>query len=330
MNMFFCHTTALLLGVILDLIIGDPKWFPHPVRLMGKAISFISERSIKDDKRNGIKEKRSGLIMCVIMTVITGAAVLAITVAAYNLNLYIGIFVEAILTCLCLAAKSLCKESMAVYTDLKKTDTVAARKSLSMIVGRDTDGLSEEGIIKAAVETVSENASDGVIAPLLYTMLFGPVGGFIYKAINTMDSMVGYKNERYRNFGYCPARLDDIANFVPARLTGMFMVLSAYILGLFKKEYDGKNAWDIFKNDRKKHDSPNSAHGESACAGALGIELAGPASYGGVFKKKPYIGVKKRAAEAEDIKRANALMFMTEGLMVCAYILIALIILLWK
>ena len=202
-----------------------------------------------------------------------------------------------------LAARSLRTESMKVYGELKKNDLQGARRAVSMIVGRDTKTLDREGVTKAAVETVAENASDGVIAPLFYTALGGPVLGFLYKAVNTMDSMVGYKNEKYLYFGRAAARLDDLANFIPARISALFMIGAAFLLGM-----NGRQAVKTYRRDRYKHKSPNSAHTEAVCAGALGIRLAGPASYFGKMVEKPYIGDALRPVEDEDIVRANRLL----------------------
>ena len=177
-----------------------------------------------------------------------------------------------------------------------------------MIVGRDTQNLTKEGVAKAAIETVAENTSDGVIAPMLYTALGGPVLGFLYKAVNTMDSMVGYKNDRYLHFGRAAAKLDDVVNFLPARISALLMIGAAFLSG---KSYNGRQAWCIWHRDSRKHASPNSAQTESVCAGALGIQLAGDASYFGKVVKKPYIGDPKRQVEYEDIRRANRLMNRT-------------------
>ena len=204
---------------------------------------------------------------------------------------------------------------MAVLDALEHAGLPEARTRVSMIVGRDTAALTEEGVTKAAVETVAENASDGVIAPLFYLALLGPVGGVVYKAINTMDSMVGYKNDRYLDFGRAAAKLDDAVNFIPARLAGALMCLAAPLAG-----FDGKRAWRTFRRDRLAHTSPNSAHTEAACAGALGIQLAGPNYYGGVLVEKPTLGEACRAVEPADIRRANRLLYATSllALPVCA------------
>lgn len=197
---------------------------------------------------------------------------------------------------------------MKVYQELKKGDIAASRKAVSMIVGRDTECLDETGVAKAAIETVAENTSDGVIAPMIFTAIGGPILGFFYKAVNTMDSMVGYKNDRYLYFGRTAAKLDDIVNYIPARISALLMVVSCFLCG---KEFDGKRAWYIFKRDRYRHASPNSAQTEAVCAGALGIRLAGNASYFGKIVEKPYIGDAERAVETEDIKRADRLLYTT-------------------
>jgi adenosylcobinamide-phosphate synthase len=234
--------------------------------------------------------------------------------------------VEGILTCYILAAKSLKTESYKVYHQLIIPDLPKARSALSMIVGRDTEQLTFEGVSKACVETVAENTSDGVIAPMLYTAFGGPIAGMLYKAINTMDSMIGYKNERYLHFGTFAARLDDIVNYLPARCSAIAMILAAFLGG---KDYSGRQAIRIFLRDRYNHKSPNSAQTESVCAGALGLELAGPASYFKKIVQKPTIGDKKREVEAEDIPRSCRLMFMTEDLtfLLCDILLITIFIL---
>jgi len=213
---------------------------------------------------------------------------------------------------------------MAVYRELSKSsgDISSARYALSMIVGRDTKSLDEEEIIKAAVETVAENTSDGVIAPLFYTAIGGPVLGFMYKAINTMDSMLGYKNERYKDFGFFAAKADDIVNFIPSRLSAVLMIAGTAVMGLFSKAYSGKKAWGIWRRDRLNHNSPNSAQTESVCAGALGLKLGGPHLYKGVVVEKPTIGDEIRSPEIHDIRRANNLMFMTEALVALIIFLI--------
>lgn len=209
------------------------------------------------------------------------------------------------------AVKCLKTESMKVCQCLKEGNLAQARTAVSMIVGRDTECLDEEGVAKAAIETVAENTSDGVIAPMLYLAIGGPVLGFFYKAVNTMDSMLGYRNEKYLYFGRAAAKLDDAANFVPARISACLMIAVSFFAG---SHFSGRGAFAVYKRDRRKHASPNSAQTESVCAGALGIRLAGDASYSGKIVKKPYIGKELRKVEYEDIVRANRLMYGTAWL----------------
>ena len=248
--------------------------------------------------------------MLVVVTVSTGVPAVILSVA-YKYFWQLGLALESFWCYQILATKSLKVESDRVYIALKDKGLEAGRKAVSMIVGRDTQNLTEEGVTKAAVETVAENTSDGVIAPLFYMLIGGAVLGFAYKAINTMDSMVGYKNDRYQWFGTAAAKLDDVVNFFPARISAYLMILSAFVGG---SAYDGKRAFQIHRRDRRKHASPNSAQTESACAGALGIRLAGDASYFGKVVKKPYIGDAVRKVEFEDIKRINHLMYLTAWL----------------
>ncbi len=229
---------------------------------------------------------------------------LIISAAAYLIHPYVYMAVDGVMCCFLLAARSLKRESMKVYRAAQCNDTEGARRAVSMIVGRDTAALDVEGIIKAAVETVAENASDGVIAPMLFAAVGGAPLGFLYKAINTMDSMVGYKNDKYINFGRAAARLDDFVNFIPSRISAVLMIFSSWLLRM-----DYKNAIRIFRRDRFNHASPNSAQTEAVCAGALGVRLAGDAYYFGRLYKKKFIGDDTRAVEAEDIRRANRLMY---------------------
>ena len=271
----------------------------------------------KEQKTGGQEERRSkensekfkkGIILAVTVPVVSALVSALLLVVAYKLHPVCGVMIEAIMTYQILAAKCLKVESMKVYKSLKEEGLASARRAVSMIVGRDTQVLDETGVAKAAIETVAENTSDGVIAPMLYTALGGPVFGFVYKAINTMDSMVGYKNDRYLYFGRAAAKLDDAANYLPARISAFLMIGCAFIGG---KEFDGRRAFRIYKRDNRKHASPNSAQTEAVCAGALGIQLAGDASYFGKVVKKPYIGDPARAVEFEDIRRVNKLMYLT-------------------
>lgn len=258
--------------------------------------------------------------MAMIITTLSFIVPFCLLFLAYKINLFVGIAVESILGYYLLAARCLEKESIKVYGALQKRDIKEARKAVSMIVGRDTQNLDEKGIIKAAVETVAENSSDGVTAPLFY-MTFGVPLGYLYKAVNTMDSMVGYKNERYINFGKIPAKIDDIFNFIPSRFTALLMIVSSFILGL-----DGKNAYKIWRRDRFNHASPNSAQTESVCAGALNISLAGDAYYFGKLYKKKTIGDNNRPIENDDIKKSNRLMYCTSVLMLAVTVILRIII----
>lgn len=308
------HIIAFIAGFVLDLLIGDPHFIPHPVRLIGSLISFLDKRLNSDVKYNSSENEanltkyKRGVLLAFTVIIATFIVSAMILVAAYSINLYAGVIVEAVMTWQILATKCLCVESMRVYDALSTDGVDAGRRAVSMIVGRDTSVLDEAGVTRAAVETVAENTSDGVIAPMLYTAIGGPVLGFVYKAVNTMDSMLGYKNDKYMYFGRFAARLDDVVNFIPARISAYLMITAAFIGG---RQFDGRNAYRIFKRDRFNHASPNSAQTESVCAGALRVQLAGDAVYFGRLVKKKYIGDRLREIEYEDIKRANRLMYIT-------------------
>ena len=314
------HLTAFILGYLLDLFLGDPFGGFHPVVWIGNLISRLTKGLLKPNDEEKTKQYK-GLLLVVIVITVSASITALFLWFLYTINSKIGIIIEAVITYQCLATKSLYKESMKVFYALKNEGLTAGRKAVSMIVGRDTEALDETGVIKAAVETVAENASDGVIAPLIYLAIGGPVLGIVYKAINTMDSMIGYKDEKYLSFGRYAAKLDDIVNFIPARISAILMILSCAFLG---KDYNGKNAYRIFKRDRFNHASPNSAQTESVCAGALSIQLAGPASYFGKRYEKPFIGDKLRDVELMDIRRANRLMILTS--LLCELISIVVIV----
>lgn len=302
------HMIAFVCGFVLDLVFGDPHALPHPIRLIGTLIAGLEKKLLKLQMRDEKKEFYKGILLVVLVLFSTGAVAALVLVVAYWLHSVAGIVIESVMTYQILATKCLKDESMKVYQSLNEQGLEAGRVAVSMIVGRDTNVLDETGVVKAAVETVAENTSDGVIAPMLYTALGGPVLGFVYKAVNTMDSMVGYKNDKYLYFGRAAAKLDDVVNFIPARISAYMMIAAAYIGG---KAFNGKQAYRIYKRDRRNHASPNSAQTESVCAGALGIQLAGDASYFGKVVKKPYIGDAHRAVEREDIVRVNRLMYVT-------------------
>ena len=301
---------SILIGAGLDCLIGDPQWMPHPVRLMGALISALDKLwNRKEDSPLVLRIK--GFVLAVFVVSAALRITWGLLRVLYGWRLAAGVAAESILCCYALAARNLRDSSMEVYKALTENggDLLKARRAVSMIVGRDTENLDQKGVIRAAVETVAENTADGVIAPLFFLALGGAVGGMAYKAINTMDSMLGYKNERYQYFGTAAARLDDAAGFIPARLSGLLLVAAAGLTGM-----DAANAWRIFCRDRYAHKSPNSAQSESAVAGALGVQLAGDAVYGGQVVHKPFIGHPLREIEAEDIRRANKLMYAASGL----------------
>lgn len=299
---------SLLIGAVLDLLIGDPVWIPHPVRGIGAMTAAFERMLLKKGDSPG-KAFCKGLISVLAVVGITAGAAWAAVRILMRIHPVLGIAGESVLCCYCLAARNLKQESERVQTALEQKGIVEARRAVSRIVGRDTDCLTREGVIRAAVETVAENASDGVIAPMFWFVLLGPAGMAGYKAVNTMDSMIGYRNARYEFYGRAAARMDDVVNFLPSRLTGLLLVASAFLLGM-----DGKNAWKIFLRDRNASKSPNAGQAESACAGALDIQLLGNAVYGGIPVEKPTIGDPIREPEPEDIGRANRLMLAASAL----------------
>ena len=306
------HLAAILAGYLLDLCLGDPHSMPHPVRAIGNLIVWLEKYLRSAGKKHATErgERRAGVLFVCLVLLVTGSVAGAILWISHRGGIWIQTVVEAVMTYYLLAARSLRDESMAVCWKLEAGEIEGARYAVSMIVGRDTKPLSEAGIARAAVETVAENASDGVIAPLFYLAIGGPLLGWLYKAVNTMDSMVGYKNDRYLHFGRAAAKLDDLVNLIPSRLAALLLIVSAYLL-----RYDGKNAYRIWRRDRRNHKSPNSAQTESACAGALGLRLAGDAWYFGKLVPKPYIGDEIHPIEPQDIRRVNRLMYGAAGIM---------------
>lgn len=298
----FIYSLPMLVGFVIDIFVGDPYNFPHPIRAIGTLIAKL-EKFVRERFKN---LRKGGVFLALTVLIASTLVPLAVLFVCYKINIYLGLVVESVMCWQLVAARCLQKESMKVCRAVEEKDIEKARKAVSMIVGRDTDVLDETGIVKAAVETVAENTSDGVTAPIMYIALGGAPLGFFYKAANTMDSMIGYTNEKYIDIGRFAAKLDDVLNFIPSRLTALAMILSAYLLGA-----DGKNAAKIWKRDRRKHASPNSAQTESVCAGALDIRLAGDAYYFGELHKKEFIGDDIRTSESEDIRRANRLMYCT-------------------
>lgn len=297
---------ALVLGFFIDLLVGDPRWLYHPVRIIGHGISFLENHLRTCFPKTEKGERRAGFLLVILICAGSAAVPFGILYLAYRIHLVFGICLEILMCYQMLAVKSLKDESMRVFEELKKGDLEGARYAVSMIVGRDTRTLDEAGVTKAAVETVAENTSDGIIAPLFYMAIGGPVLMFFYKGVNTMDSMVGYKNEKYINFGRYAAKFDDIMNYIPARISAWLMIAASYMCG-----FDGKNAAKIYIRDRYNHASPNSAQTEAVMAGALDIQLAGNAYYFGKLYEKPTIGDNIRPVESQDIQRANRLLYVS-------------------
>ena len=297
---------------ILDLIFGDPKGMPHIIVYIGKLIKYVEDRlwTVFDlhPLQNEDKGKKlaAGGLLWFIVTGISVAVPTFFVWLIWSMNKYAGIAAECFLCYQLLAVRSLFAESMRVYRALKDGDVEGARLAVSMIVGRDTAKLDEKGIVRAAVETVAENTSDGIVAPIFYMAVFGLPGMLLYKTCNTLDSMVGYKNERYMYFGRVSARIDDVLNFIPSRIAGFIMAMVCGAAG-----FDTRNAMRIFLRDRKNHTSPNSAHCEAAMAGALNIQLGGDTWYFGKLHRKQTIGDDIRKTDTEDIKNANKLMLVT-------------------
>ena len=308
---------AVVLGFVLDLLIGDPHWLYHPIRLVGAQISALEKllRGVFPKNKNG--ELTAGVFLLALTAGITTGCAWGLLYLAGRIHPWVRFALETVMCYQLLATKALKDETMKVYTALSRGDLKQARYAVSMVVGRDTEVLDETGVTKAAVETVAENASDGVIAPLLFLAIGGAPLGFFYKAVNTMDSMVGYKNDKYLYFGRAAARFDDVLNYIPARLSGALMSAAASFCGL-----DAGNAWKIFLRDRRNHSSPNSAHTEAAAAGALHIQLAGNAYYFGKLYEKPTIGDPDRPVEYEDIRRVNRLLYATAVLTLIVFMVV--------
>lgn len=290
----------------MDLIFGDPHWLPHPICLIGNMIGFLERNLCKLLAPNPTALLAGGALMVIIVLVVSFAVPYYILQLAEAVSPWLRFGLETIMFYQIFATKCLRDESMKVFTALDNNDLADARVKLSWIVGRDTKNLSAEEVTKGAVETVAENTADGIIAPMLYMFLGGAPLAFLYKGINTMDSMVGYKNDKYLYFGRCAAKLDDLANLIPARIAGLVMIIAAFLVGL-----NGPGAWKIFWRDRYHHLSPNSAMTESVTAGALNIQLGGDHYYFGKLVHKETIGDDIRPVCPQDIMQANRLLYMT-------------------
>ena len=291
-------------GFIIDLIIGDPHSITHPVVIIGKEISLLEKLLRKVFPKTPAGERMAGGLMWIIVVSLAWLVPSLVLRACARVSPVLVYVVGTIMCWQILAAKSLKDEALKVQKALENEGLEAGRRAVSMIVGRDTERLDEKGVARAAVETVAENFSDGVMAPIIYMAVGGPALGFLYKAVNTMDSMTGYIDPPYTYFGFFPAKMDDLFNWIPARVSALVMLLAGRILGL-----DAKNGWRIFRRDRYNHASPNSAQTESVCAGLLGLQLAGDAWYGGVLHKKQFIGDPVREIETKDIERSCRLMY---------------------
>lgn len=297
---------ALIAGFIIDLIAGDPHWLPHPVVIMGRLIDALQKGLRRFFPKTKRGENAAGAVLWAITAILSFCVPAAVLWGCRMVSPWLCMGVETVMCWQCVAARSLRDESMKVKKALDSGDISASRRAVAMIVGRDVDALDAAGVARAAVETVAENASDGVTAPLIYLALGGGPLGMLYKAVNTMDSMLGYTEPPYRDFGLVPAKADDVFNFIPARISALFMLLSGWAQG-----FDAKRGAAVFRRDRYKHASPNSAQTESVMAGLLGLRLAGDAYYHGVLHKKEFIGDPVRGIEPEDIRRANRIMFGT-------------------
>ena len=315
---------ALVIGFIIDFFVGDPHGFPHPIVLIGKLISALDRGLRRLFPATPKGERAAGAVLWILTVSLSTAGPGLILFLCHQVSPWLRLTVESIMCWQILAARALEKESMLVYKALESGDITASRRAVSMIVGRDTAALDDAAVTRAAVETVAENTSDGVVAPLIFLAIGGAPLGFFYKAVNTMDSMLGYTEPPYKDIGLVPAKADDVVNYIPARLSALLMLAAGFLLGL-----DVKNGWRIYRRDRRNHASPNSAQTEAMCAGLLGLRLAGDAWYHGVLHRKPFIGDPVREIRHDDIPRTCRLMYLTAllALLLCGGVKLALILL---
>ncbi len=314
---------AVVIGFLIDLLLGDPRSIPHPVVLIGKLISVLDKGLRKIFPKSVIGENLAGLVLWIIVCAVSFGVPWGILKLAGLAGWWLRLILESIMCWQILATKSLRTESMKVHDALKYGSLEDGRYAVSMIVGRDTERLDETGVIKATVETIAENSSDGIVAPMFFAMIGGGPLGMLYKAVNTMDSMLGYVEEPYKNIGLVPAKMDDVFNFIPARLSAFIMLAAGWFMRL-----DVRNGWEIFKRDRYNHASPNSAQTESCCAGLLQVRLAGDAWYHGVLHKKKYIGDDLRPVVLDDIPLTCDLMYVMAGLSLAIFGIIKVIVIL--
>jgi len=310
-------TVEIFIGAyIIDIIVGDPRWFPHPVVIIGRLTRFMEEKIRARTTR--ASEKKGGIVLWFSVVIPTFFLTYGITEVSFSIGHLFGMIIIALLASLTLAIRSLCEESKAVIDALTLGNVEEARKSLSMIVGRDTENLDEAGILRAVIETVSENLSDGIVAPMFYLTVGGVPLAMAYKAVNTLDSMVGYKDAKYMDIGCFSAKMDDILNWIPARITGFIIVIASFIL-----RFNWRDSWRIMRRDGRNHTSPNSGIPEAAAAGALGIQVGGKISYFGKVTYKPTIGDRLKEMDKKDVKNAWAIMFTSSLLtaVLCTVIL---------
>jgi adenosylcobinamide-phosphate synthase len=307
---------GLICAYLLDFILGDPEWSLHPIRIIGNTVEYL-ENIFRKIKKNILGEKVAGILLCALVVISTYVITWSIIYLSYTLNVYFGISVTTLLAYATLSTRSLGRAAEKVRNCLKEGDDESAKKVLSLIVGRDTMKLDRSEIIRATIETVAENTSDGIIAPFFYLILGGTPLGMAYKAVNTLDSMVGYKNERYLAFGWASAKLDDIANYLPARITGILLIVAAVFL-----RKDWKSAYLTVRKDAKKHMSPNSGYPESAVAGALRVQLGGTNYYGGIPVRTARLGNNGGELSEDNIGEVVSMMYLTSLLMIllCVFV----------
>lgn len=294
----------IILGYTADLFIGDPYWLFHPVRWIGQFILFLEKKLLKAE--TAFKQKTKGLLVLLLVSSVSFVIPFIILKLSFAIHVLLGLVIESFMIYQIFATKCLDVETKKVYMALKTGDIKQARKAISFLVSRDTHDMSVEDIIKASIETIAENIGDGVIAPMFYVVIGGAPLGWYYKSVNTLDSMVGYKNDRFNHYGYCSAKWDDVLNYIPARLTAVFILVA----GLFLR-FNLRNGIRILKRDKRNHASPNSAFPESAAAGLLDIQIGGKASYFGEVSMKPTMGDANKNIEISDLYKVKQLLYAT-------------------
>jgi adenosylcobinamide-phosphate synthase len=316
------HSLLLILAVALDAVLGDPAWMPHPIRLIGKAINY-GETRLRQASAPPMSEFRCGAVLVVLVVVGTYVLMALFLFLLMSWSWWIGMITTIVLGSLCLARRSLKEHAQAVLDPLRSGDIRNARLMLARMVSRETAELSEATVMRGTIESVAENSSDGVIAPLFYMAIGGVPLAMAYKAINTLDSMIGYRTERYEQFGKFAARLDDVVNYIPARLTALALIGAASVGRQFGCPYDETRAWRITWRDGRKHESPNAGYPEAAMAGALGVQLGGPSRYCGELIEKPILGDAHHPLSQEHISQSLNLLDTS-----CDLVLLACVVML--